>query len=841
MENIQFSVSAKMARLIGRENISDVDSAVIELIKNAYDADASCVLMGFDMPFPSIPGEIPFELAMSVFGDKGLSSLLAYYERNDKGLVKKKKISAEEEKALELLLFSQNTIIVMDNGHGMDESTLKMAWMNIGTSDKEERKQSPGGRIKTGAKGIGRFALDKLSTKTTVYTKSAGDALLHWEIDWNQFETAHLLSEVEAVLEAQTSVFRSLAYDIAAQKIKSFDEYSWNTGTIIQLRPTREPWSMEYFDKVNRNLKSLFPDNNKTQFDIYVFNRYYPEYSCANEWFSLQESDYDYKIDTVFDGGDALQITLYRNEVDIRKTKTEVVVDNVKRELPLEDFWARYSFQKTNFHRADYAKAIVKEFSASDLMKIPSSQLTEVGPFSAEMYFLKNMNSTTGIIKPIVASRRKKTLEDYSGIKLYRDGFKVRPYGEVGVSFDWIGLSARAQKSPAGVSHSEGSWRVLPYQIMGAVRISRDANRNLTDMANREGLTINDAYRTFVRILEKVIETFEGDRQKPYREYAQWVEQKKKHISKSSEITDDVIKRNEQDTINIQETVNIQKTSRNKEEDVTKNASYSADEYENTVYALEEERVRHKRALQTMMLFSSAGVMTNTFSHEINRIATGAGSRMQHMRESVKRILGKEGYSGDPDFDPFAQIDESEKTDRLLEDWLNVIMNGVREDAFGKKTVYPKKVIQEIIVTWVPLLEKKHIVVAPLKCENITEDSVLDCAEIDFYIILNNFFLNSAWFLEETTTAMREISISLADDGKRLIILLENNGPPLDSSFANNPDRIFDAGVTTKKKGSSEGTGLGLWIAKNVIESNSGQIHPMEKDDGFGLSIYLPK
>ena len=54
MKKVQFSVAAKAARLIGRENIADVDGALIELIKNAYDADASCVLVKMDIPFPEI-------------------------------------------------------------------------------------------------------------------------------------------------------------------------------------------------------------------------------------------------------------------------------------------------------------------------------------------------------------------------------------------------------------------------------------------------------------------------------------------------------------------------------------------------------------------------------------------------------------------------------------------------------------------------------------------------------------------------------------------------------------------------------------------------------------------
>ena len=43
MQSMVFQVSAKTARLIGRENISDVDGAIIELVKNGYDADAECV------------------------------------------------------------------------------------------------------------------------------------------------------------------------------------------------------------------------------------------------------------------------------------------------------------------------------------------------------------------------------------------------------------------------------------------------------------------------------------------------------------------------------------------------------------------------------------------------------------------------------------------------------------------------------------------------------------------------------------------------------------------------------------------------------------------------------
>ena len=836
IENIKFAVSAKMARLIGRENISDVDSAVIELIKNAYDADATCVFVEFNMPFPSVPKEIPFELAVRIFGENTSELLFPYYERTTKCFEKKKFLTNEEEKALEELLFSRNAIIIMDNGHGMDASALRMAWMNIGTSNKEEQKVSPGGRTKTGAKGIGRFALDKLSIETVVHTKSVKDQLLRWHINWNQFETASLLSDVNATMESLNEDFEVLVESIAGDRIENFREYSWKSGTIIELHPCREPWSTVLFERINKNLKSLFPDTNKEQFDIYVHNVFYRMFDFKNERFSLKDSDYDYKIDANFDGKNTLVITLHRNEVDTRKIKVELVDDSDKKHsIPLSNFWMRDVFQKENYSRSDYAKAITLQYdNASELIDMPLSSLAEVGAFSTELYFLKNTSSTVDIIKPISSARRKEVLSNFSGIKLYRDGFKVRPYGEEGALFDWIELGVRAQKSPSGIS-STGSWRVLPYQMIGAVRITKQENTNLVDMANREGLAVNSAYRIFTKIIEKIIETFEADRQRPYREYFQWSKEKKSELSKAANIADDIKKRRENEN-----KASPSHAPSSAGGGTSRNGKYSSREYESAVSYLQDEKQQLEQATQTMMMFSSAGVMTNTFSHEISRIMTATGSRMQHIRESVKQILGSAGYTGDPDFEPFFLIDEAEKTDKLLEDWLNIIMDGVHKDAYIKKELSPQAVVQKIINRWTPMLEKKHINVLP-PVYNIAKDCKLNCSEIDLYIIFNNFFLNSAWFLEKSTADQREIRVELQSNLDSIVFTLENNGPPLDGRFINNPDKIFEAGITTKKVENNEGTGLGLWIAKTIVDNNSGQIHSIDKVNGFGLRIILPK
>ena len=45
---IPFTASARTAMLIGMENFSNPEGAIIELVKNTYDADSPCCYILFD-------------------------------------------------------------------------------------------------------------------------------------------------------------------------------------------------------------------------------------------------------------------------------------------------------------------------------------------------------------------------------------------------------------------------------------------------------------------------------------------------------------------------------------------------------------------------------------------------------------------------------------------------------------------------------------------------------------------------------------------------------------------------------------------------------------------------
>lgn len=135
-------------RLIGRDLITDRITALFELVKNCYDANATEV-------------EVLFENVSPKF-------------KNDE--------------SMDSDTPNKSRITIKDNGFGMSFDDIRDKWMVIGTSHKRKNPISPApfSRRCVGEKGIGRFAVDKLGDKVNIVTKQRNsDKWLKVEIDWN--------------------------------------------------------------------------------------------------------------------------------------------------------------------------------------------------------------------------------------------------------------------------------------------------------------------------------------------------------------------------------------------------------------------------------------------------------------------------------------------------------------------------------------------------------------------------------------------------------------------------------------------------------------------------------
>lgn len=826
--NVVFQVSAKTARLIGRENISDVDGAILELVKNSYDADADCVYVRYLVPYVRVPSKLSLNEIETFLGGKQ-ETITQYYDIKEGIYTLKEGLKQDKLASLKLLLSSISKIVILDNGSGMTRKILETTWMNIGTDDKEVNIVSPvKERIKTGAKGIGRFALDKLSLKSKIVTKNVDDKLMKWDIDWRQFDDAKLLNQVEANIDSEEGTFVEIVKQLSAEDFDILKKYDWSSGTAIVLEPVRDFWQEKSFIKVNQNLKNINPLGNVDKFDVFVKNVFFSQLNYESKSNGISRDSYDYMIDAEYDGKNTVTINLDRNELDISVGKVEISYSDTDKEVyDLEEFWRDEFFQKDKYRKEDFNGKVEFKYALSEIIpKEKSMELSNyesIGPFHMKVYYLKQNKSVVEIIRDFRVRERQKMLKNFSGIKIYRDNFKVRPYGDEGILEDWINLGKRVQSSPAAASHDTGNWRVSPNQVIGSISISRITNPKLDDTANREGMNLNAEYSSFVKLIQGIFTKFEYDRQLPLREYALWRKSKTSaHEVKVQEIYEAVLKERDREQKGIQDSKD---NALNEETRVKR--EYSEKDLKDVIYSLGHKERETLATNQLLLLLSSAGVMTQTFAHEISRIATGLGSRGQHLEAAMDIVLEKKPYTGDKDFNPYTLIDELNSTDVLLSEWVNLIMDSIEEENFYVQEVSIQDFLTDIKEKWESLLARKHIKIAEIECPSNLN---LSMPLVDLHLLVSNFLLNSAYFLEDSDEE-RIIDFKVYKKDQKVCLDLKNNGPELDERYKQNPDIILEPRVSSK----NGGTGLGLWVARDAVNRNDGNLHVILIEHGFML------
>ena len=188
---ISFSVESRILRELGERLVKKPEVALLELIKNSYDADAkTCVI----------------DIA------------------------------------------STNTLVISDDGHGMTLSKFKNSWMRVGTSSKADSAESPVfGRVITGEKGIGRFAVrflgKKLKLTTIADDQRRGERTkLTVDFDWPEVDRIEDLGEAEIPFRLESAgdneqVGTTLSITGARIDLDDIDWQQVRTGAIGVVSP----------------------------------------------------------------------------------------------------------------------------------------------------------------------------------------------------------------------------------------------------------------------------------------------------------------------------------------------------------------------------------------------------------------------------------------------------------------------------------------------------------------------------------------------------------------------------------------------------------------------------
>ena len=724
-----FSIDARAILTLGRDSIKDHTTALLELVKNSYDADATRV-------------------------------------------------------EIEILCNSSSSYIrVADNGCGMTEEEVDNYWLRIGYSEKRVNRFSGRQRRKTGEKGIGRISADRLGSSLQLITQAKDNNVFGLKVNWDDFNV-----EGKDLSSIPITVLRKPIFNL--QSPNGISEHS---GTELIIRELRQKWTPSNIEDLYTELSILTPPFQQTiqDFEIYLNTDVTKEFQG--------------KITSPFYQTAEIELNAKWNGSNISYTiKNRYSKGNSE---PLE--------QNINF------KQLVQKAGKSEGFN-PSSY-PELGPFSLSLLFYpreaKLLEGTEFRLSDL-----REFLDKNSGVRIYRDYVRVKPYGNPkSPEGDWLGLAERKTREPAGVSRP--TWRVGANQLVGAVFISRDGNPHLIDSSAREGLIQGEEFNSLRSIVWGCLTLLETYRHKEYAARGDIQEEKLVATQVVEALRKELTTlRSDLKTVTIQLPKSLHRPV-NRTLDQVLSVTEKSKEVEKAL----EEMVSEGRTLRGL---ATIGIASAVFGHETK----SSVSEFLSATYTANRLLKKSPV----DIESIAgELDKAIKYADNVHSWGSFALARIQRDKRRRRKIDISKVVRETIRDVEPIFESANIQVVA-KLNSITGRTFA----MDVETILLNLLTN-AYAACQQTTRSRKIEVSLSGKAHQGIkgfeFIVSDSGPGIKQDFIK---RIWTPLFTTRvdREGRQVGTGLGLTIVKSIVDELDGEKYVGEDPElkGARFAIWLP-
>ena len=709
MKSAELSIRpyARLLTMLGDQLIKNERIALLELIKNAYDADANWVRVSFE----------DFNDDMSA--------------KND------------------------SWIRIEDDGHGMAPEVIHRSWMNPANPEKYINKQKGKNRtpekkrIVQGEKGIGRFAVLKLGNMITVTTRTEGadfeSVLLQDFRPYDADFTSEHKKDREVFLDEIKAIYSENSSPETILK---------RQGTSVEIRNLKGAWSERAIERLIKDVSVLTDPVTRI---------------------TRRESLDDFRIDIVCNG--KIQSIEDKNEDDLKCLLEDKPVLKINGEFSAE----RNSFLMWEQEAEDNRWEIRLEDSKIRALWIwkqtfddddVSSGGIECGDFKFHFYIFDFSRGITG--KYELHQSEKNILKEHR-IYLYRDEVRVYPYGDP--DDDWLNIDVSRGTGRAGDFFSND-------QVIGWIDITHEKNPKLRDKTNREGLieegnTVND----FIGLIRTILSYI---KQYPYARYQQ----------KNKDRSDADIVRNEV----VSSRLATLRTNLEKQGHASGVREVARIE---KIYKKEKDHLVQRT--ETVEDLAGVGLSVEMASHDIMLMM----SRTMEIGKELSRLSRK------------LENDEiQQRSDMLvgilaqIADSLKDVQSLFKSARRRKKALRIEPILNKIYQLYQSLLEKRGIryekfVVpgSPLVAD--TNDGVV-------MQVLINLFDNASYWLDIVDRKEKEIKIII--DGTKGELIFSDNGPGIDEDDL---DYIFEPFYSGKGE---EGRGLGLYIARQLLERHDYQI-----------------
>ncbi|SDY38821.1 ATP-binding protein [Acinetobacter kyonggiensis] len=385
-EKFEFKPRARLLAQLGDQLIKNEHIAVVELVKNSYDADATFCRIELDD-----------------FMDK------------EKG-----------------------SITILDNGNGMDISVVKNAWLEPGSDSKLDEDKKPKispiyQRLPIGEKGIGRFGVHKLGDKITLITKKEGAKEVHVEIDWSDIEDVKYLKDFPIKVEEKEEPLFFTKENL--RKVLNLDEeFPSNEiqlhGTFIFIKTLKTRWDRLMIRELARTVSSLqspFKKSNQNFKVDLVLNQNKSWLEGIESWESIKER------------------ALFKFKVHIRGSE---IVSFLYEFMPFPSMLGKVEPRKITLDNSEYINKHRNLFDDQvNKQKVLNLADFKIGDVLFQGYIF-DLDSIVMKLSGVLDRKNfREYLKNHTGVKVFRDDLRVYDYGEQ--ENDWLGLDKSRFQDPS--------------------------------------------------------------------------------------------------------------------------------------------------------------------------------------------------------------------------------------------------------------------------------------------------------------------------------------------------------------------------------------------------------
>ena len=731
--------AARLIHTIGSDLIGDPFAALVELVKNSYDADATKVDINF------------------------------------------KYSEIESEKVL--------IISIKDDGHGMSFDTVINKWLVPATNDKFKRKKiRSGSRILQGRKGIGRFAASILGQEMTLSTIDSIGEKSEAVIDWRVFKTDDYLENIELLVETQKTKSKSgteiliIARDEESSELlidEEGNEHQWN-----KTESKLSYWTKTTLENLINELRKLISPFAETSGENFAINL-----SFDNSPFP--EIDEKITIDTY----PIIEYYDYRISGTITSTGK-----------------ANFKFENNLNPDTPQEETIIRNILLTDNNKYCGQVKLDFRVFDREPDAIDNLINK-GLINPVSQkfmgkNEAKRMLNEVYGVNIYKNSFRIRPYGNGGV--DWLDLDKdRIQNFTLRISNN---------QIVGFVTIESEEESGLEEKSARDGLKENENYFGLRELAKTALSELET------RRLAIRVKSEKSR-GKKNKIKDDLD--------SLFSLTDVKKSIGKKlmEFEINKKA---IDEIDLILSEEETKKAELKEEIEkTIAIYqgqATLGKIINFILHEGRKPLQFFNSETKVMERYLKF------YQETNNEENLKELSKSINGFKVNSKFISTLFKRISPLAKQKRSNRKNFSVVDSINQSLKVFNA-HFKNSKINIEVIgSNDIEIFGWSEDLYIAITNLIENSIYWLDIMDDKIKEILIEVLEDDNSIVIDYNDSGPGL-TDLEIESGVIFEPGYSKKLNG----TGLGLAIAGEATERLNGELKALKKENGVNFQIEINK